>query len=551
MNNQSFGIAIPTKKSTDIQSLYVKPSISFELNRSSSATVKAEHILQFPRPSLPDVVHDPEPDLFQPVVKPVDPNPDSYRLLVLGEDSAELYRHKNGLSYLLIQSQEQTYRIPLDSKTGIQAFEYYLKKTNKHLNEKQIKAAFRHYAIMARYEGKLIESDARIVREGNSIYYDLGSDNALLLSDCVAIDDRGWRIVKNDQPRFQTFETQDTQVIPQRGGSLDLLDKYLNLKPDQLLLLKAYLVSCFIPGYPHPILQLDGEAGSSKTTTSKILKSLIDPSKIKLQDMSAKQDDLTQNLDHNYFPAFDNVSEIKPMVSDTLCRAVTGEGIEVRMLYSNGDSYVRFYRRSVLINFISIDAQKEDILSRSLMIRLEPIEEDKRKTEEQFWPEFNLDKPFILGAIFDAASQALQIYPTLKLDNLPRMADFQKWGYACALAIDEKSGQEFLDLCAKNVVKQREETIDSNPFLMAMLYYRDEHPNASWRGTTADFLGILESIARSEKLDMLSRFWPKDSVRLAKAINNHFSQFSKLGIQIDKEPRKGNERIILIKTTQV
>jgi hypothetical protein len=331
----------------------------------------------------------------------------------------------------------------------------------------------------------------------------------------VNIDSNGWRIVKNDLPRFQIIDTQDTQVIPQRGGSLDLLDKYLNMKPDQCKLLKAYLISCFIPGYPHPILQLDGENGSAKTTVSKIIKSLIDPNKTGLQDMSTKKDNLTQNLDHNYFPAFDNVSEIKPDVSDMLCRAVTGEGIEVRKLYTNGESYIRFYRRPVLINFICIDEQKEDILSRSLMIRLEPIEQDKRKTEEQLWTEFNQDKPFILGAIFDVVSQTMKNYPSIKLDRLYRMADFQKWGYACSMAIDEKSGQEFLDLCGQNVARQKEETIDSNPFLMAMLYYKDRHPEACWRGTTAEFLGILESIARGQRLDLQSRFWPKDAVRLA------------------------------------
>ena len=68
------------------------------------------------------------------------------------------------------------------------------------------------------------------------------------------------------------------------------------------------------------------------------------------------------------------------------------------------------------------------------MFNLERITSENRKTEEDFWQEFEAQRPYIFGAMLDVLSKALAIYPTVKLDKLPRMADFCKWGYAVAEA---------------------------------------------------------------------------------------------------------------------
>src|ERR1700722_9490688 len=44
---------------------------------------------------------------------------------------------------------------------------------------------------------------------------------------------------------------------------------------------------------------------------------------------------------------------------------------------------------------------------------------------------FDAARPYILGALLDAASHGLQRLPSIQLKRLPRMADFALWATAC------------------------------------------------------------------------------------------------------------------------
>ena len=43
-------------------------------------------------------------------------------------------------------------------------------------------------------------------------------------------------------------------------------------------------------------------------------------------------------------------------------------------------------------------------------------------------------RPYILGALLDAAAHGLHMLPQLRLQQLPRMADFALWATACESA---------------------------------------------------------------------------------------------------------------------
>jgi hypothetical protein len=50
------------------------------------------------------------------------------------------------------------------------------------------------------------------------------------------------------------------------------------------------------------------------------------------------------------------------------------------------------------------------------------------------WREFELARPHILGAVLDAAAHGLRMLPHVRLQRLPRMADFALWATACESA---------------------------------------------------------------------------------------------------------------------
>ena len=72
-----------------------------------------------------------------------------------------------------------------------------------------------------------------------------------------------------------------------------------------------------------------------------------------------------------------------------------------------------------------------DLADRSIIIRLKPIAESERRTEAEVEAAFEKVRPLIFGALLEGLSEGLRRYKSVKLERLPRMADFCKWAVAC------------------------------------------------------------------------------------------------------------------------
>jgi putative DNA primase/helicase len=66
------------------------------------------------------------------------------------------------------------------------------------------------------------------------------------------------------------------------------------------------------------------------------------------------------------------------------------------------------------------------------MIEQERIPRQNRQSEIKIFSRFEELQPRLLGYIFDILSRALTIKDSIKLAELPRMADFGMWGEAVA-----------------------------------------------------------------------------------------------------------------------
>jgi hypothetical protein len=141
---------------------------------------------------------------------------------------------------------------------------------------------------------------------------------------------------------------------------------------------------------------LHGEQGSAKSTLLELVKMLVDPSIIRTLSFSKNNDELVQKLSHNYISYFDNVSDIRNWISDQLCRAVTGSGFAKRELYTDDDDIIYNFRRCIGFNGINLAATKADLLDRGLIIQLERIPEEQRRTIEDIWKDFEKIRPLLL-----------------------------------------------------------------------------------------------------------------------------------------------------------
>ena len=377
--------------------------------------------------------------------------------------------------------------------------------------------------------------ERRCATVDNCIYYDLKDDSC----NVVKVSRDGWEIIKDPPVIFARTKTMYRQVTPERNGNLDILDKWFRYKDENhLIIQKVILVASLIPNIARPIQVLHGEKGSSKTSTMKLVRDIIDPAIVPVVSTPKTIDDLAVYISKNYVPCFDNIDTISNQVSDLLCIAVTGGGHTKRKLYTDDEEQVMFFQRFIVLNGINVVATRPDLLDRCILLELERIPPNERKEEKVLREEFEKDKPIILGAIFETLSKAMSIYDQVELNNLGRMADFTRWGYAIAEVLGI-GGDKFLEAYLNNQNNANIEVLESHPVGFAMYKFMED--KTVWSGSPTKLLSELEIVAGFEKIDTTNSNWAKTPNVLSRRLNEIKSNLLDLGIEFERSKGKNRE----------
>lgn len=369
----------------------------------------------------------------------------------------------------------------------------------------------------------------RIAKTDETFWYDLSNSDY----QAVKITADGWSIEDNPPELFVRLRHQIPQVLPKSNGDIYKIFDYININENKTLFL-CWMISCFIPDIPHPMPIFHGEKGAAKSTSCALLKKIIDPSSLGVLTLQKAERTMAVNLQNHWFLPFDNVSCINEETSDTLCRAITGSGIQQRKLHTNGDDYIFTFKRCIALNGINNVARRSDLLDRAILIELSRIDENKRKENSAITKEFDKDLPLILGNIFDILSKAIKIYPNVKLNKLPRMADFSHWGYAIAQALGDL-GETFLDEYKCNYNKQNIEAINSDIVATLLIAFMKE--KEIWNGKVSELLKELTYLADREKIKTKTNDFPSQANLLSRKLNSLKSNLKSIGIDFKSESK--------------
>ena len=150
--------------------------------------------------------------------------------------------------------------------------------------------------------------------------------------------------------------------------------------------------------------------------------------------------------------------------------------------------------------------------------------------------------PYILGAIFDVLTKALQIYQHVKLPALPRMADFATWGYAIMEAAGGK-GEAFLRAYRKNIAGAVEESVTNDIVGAAIVEFMEGKDE--WTGTATELLEALNELPSVNEKD---KAWPKRPNTLTRRLNRIKSALADYGIKLEeyRQPDKDRARFLKI-----
>ena len=455
-----------------------------------------------------------------------------------------LFRDQFEAPYVRVTSSNRTITYRCSSKQFKQWLsKQYWEKLGKVPNTEALATTLNIISAMA-IEREQAHLHNRVGYYDDALWYDLTNSNW----QAIKVTSSDWEITHTPPIIFRRHNHQKPQVIPDKQGDILKLLQFINISdPQHTILFLVYLISCFFPGIPHPIPVLHGTQGSAKTTFFKILRKIVDPSSLQVLTFPSNINDLVQQLSHHWMALYDNVTKLPEWLSDTLCRAVTGEGFSKRELYTDDEDVIYSFQVCVGLNGINIPAQKADLLDRSIIFTLERINPENRKDEKTFWSNFEQDLPVILGGIFNVISKTLATLPTIQISKLYRMADFTKLGCAIALALGYEQ-DDFLSAYEENIGMQNAEALKESPVASAIMVFMED--KAEWEGFSSHLLGELETIAQNEKIDIRSRDWPKAANSLSRRLNEAKANLSEAGI-IFSYSKAGKRTLSLRKVSKI
>lgn len=224
----------------------------------------------------------------------------------------------------------------------------------------------------------------------------------------------------------------------------------------------------------------------------------------------------------SWLVAIDNLSDIQPWLSDSLCRAVTGDGDVRRKLYTDGELAVFSYRRCVILNGIDTGAMQADLADRLLPVDLALITDEERQAEEDLWPSWRQAHPLILGALLDLVSDVMARLPAVKLERKPRMADFARIIAAVAPALDTEESKTALARYVGRGADLAAESLSGSSLAVRI----QECITSEFYGTSA---GLRTQLTPIDPDARLPKDWPKDGRAVTTQLHRIAPALRKLG----------------------
>jgi hypothetical protein len=400
-----------------------------------------------------------------------------------------------------------------------------------------------HYEAVAQHgKAPTHEVHIRIAGLRDKVFLDLCDEDWTV----VEIDSSGWRVVKDPAVRFQRSPGMLPLPAPVKGGHLNSLRALVHVASENdFVIMVAILLAALRGKPPYPILALTGPTGSSKSTSLRILRDLLDPNELEPGALSREQRDLMIAATKRFFLAFDNLSGIKDELSDALCRLSTGGGFATRTLYSDDDERVFNATRPVMLAGIEDVVGRHDLSDRTSSLSLSYISEDDRQLVADMRARFERARPGILGRLLDVVAHGLSREGTIRLERKSRMADYENWITACENLVWEPG--TFAEAHRANKADLFTAAIEADLVAQTVIHLMKD-TKGHWRGTASELLPLLGTyISEDQRKD---RDWPKKAHVLSGRLRRADTILRPRGIKVmfEHEGRDNAKRRVIVIT---
>jgi hypothetical protein len=368
----------------------------------------------------------------------------------------------------------------------------------------------------------------RVADAADSIWIDMGDPG----DHVIHIEGGGWDIRTSAPVLFR--RTRLTQAMPEpiAGGDLSALWEFVPIEEEDRPLVLAWLISALVQvDSAHTILSLVAEHGSIKSTTTKHMVNLIDPTNPVVRKAPRNAEEWITAANASWVVGLDNLSGAIPQwLSDCLCRASTGDGDVRRQLYTDGDVSVISFRRVILFNGIDVIVSQGDLADRLVRVKLPRVQRYLKDGDvARRWA---MEYPNIFGGLLDLAAKVHQRLRTIEVIKPPRMADFA----AVLACVDEELGTHGLSHYRNQARRIAADTLD-HPFISKLVEER-----RSFEAQTG--AEIRAALTPDDKNWHAPRGWPTSPQAVSGNLTRHAPALRAQGWEISEDGGHNHRNVL-------
>lgn len=475
------------------------------------------------------------------MIKPEDGKESSFQTLNRIGSAVEVWKTPDYTSVASVPINGHTEHYPIQSSEFRSWLVYHhFADSKRPASGEAIEQLRAVYEARARFEGRIDELFCRVAARGETLFLDLG-DERWHAAEIRAGD---WRVIQKPPVRFRRSRGIKPLPMPSAPGELEPLRELLNLDSlDDWLLLVAWLSFALTSHGAYPVLVLEGEQGSAKSTTARMVRALIDPSAVPLRSEPESARDLAIAASNSHVLAIDNISRLPAWLSDGICSISTGGGFATRRLHSDNDEAYFYAKKPFLLNGIIDVATRPDLIERMVQLHLPTIAPGRRRSEREVWRIFDDRAAGILGGLLTLTAAALRELPSIELAESPRMRDFALWGCAVAEALG-LSADEFTRAYSQNMKSGRDLAVENSIVAQTLLRFASDFVayTGLWEGTSSELLVKLGDLAG--ETTRKSKAWPRSPRALTRDVERCAPVLRSQGVSIER--RKSTDRLIRI-----
>ena len=448
-------------------------------------------------------------------------------------DDCELFHTADDEAYAVITTANNARQVYAVRGAGFRKYlsQRYFKLFGKGVGNQALQDALITIEAKANFNHTLRQVYKRVANLGDRIYLDLCDEGWRVIEVTAA----GWQVL-NCSPVMFT-RTKDMLSIPEPKSDANeallsvsdlvkfkkenykniyLLKRFINVRDEDYPLIYGFILACLRGVKPFPVLLLQGESGTGKTTTARNMRGLIDPSKADVLGKPKDENELKTCANSSYILAIDNLSGLSKDYSDVVCQIATGASSSKRKLYTDNDVETYEIARPIILNGIDDIASRGDLLNRSFQVNLPRLNEDAKGDEQELVEQYQQAKPVILAAFLDMLSLGLRHYNEVeKIKTSGRFVSLPRF----VTAAERGAGlpENFAKTYDKATKQAVELALETSPLAMSLITFVGSKDY--WKGTIGELYEQLNERFANDRLTTQSLTWPKTSQHLSGELN--------------------------------